>query len=218
MLTGARGCNLAPAMPSNNGESGWSGLFWEAFRRSKNPMVLLDDHRCHVETNGAYLQLSGYGRAALIGRPVYELVVGGPIMSESEWHATLRRGQFAGAADLRCADGRSVRVEFAGHPEIVTGRRLVLLVVLTTAARGRRAADGTERASGSGRLTPREFQVIGLVALGMNGREVAQELQIAHDTVRTHMRNAMTKTGSRSRAQLVAKTLAEGLNWGEERK
>src|ERR1700761_3635853 len=112
-------------MPSNNGESGWSGLFWEAFRRSKNPMVLLDDHRRHVETNGAYLQLSGYGRAALIGRPVYELVVGGPIMSESEWHATLRRGQFAGAADLRCADGRSVRVEFAGHPEIVTGRRLV---------------------------------------------------------------------------------------------
>jgi DNA-binding CsgD family transcriptional regulator len=217
MLAGVRGWNLAPAMPSNNGESGWSGLFWEAFRRSKNPMVLLDDHRCHVETNGAYLQLLGYPRSALIGRPVYELVVGGPIMSESEWHAVLRHGQFTGAADLRCAEDRSVRVEFAGHPEIVTGRQLVLFVVLTTASRGRRVPDQTENAPGSGRLTPRELEVIDLVALGMSGREVAAELQIAHDTVRTHMRNAMTKTGSRSRAQLVAKTLAEGLTWDDRK-
>jgi PAS domain S-box-containing protein len=218
MLGGPARCNVLPVMPSNDGQSGWSGLFWEAFRRSKNPMVLLDDHRCHVETNGAYLQLLGYRRAALIGRPVYELVLGGPIMSESEWQGVLRRGQFAGVADLRCAEGRSVRVEFAGRPEIVTGRQLVLFVALTTASRGRRPADGMEKASGSGRLTPREMEVIDLVALGMSGREVAQELQIAHDTVRTHMRNAMTKTGSRSRAQLVAKTLAEALSWSDARK
>lgn len=202
-----------PVMASGNGQSGWSGLFWEAFRRSKNPMVLLDEHRCHVETNGAYLQLLGYRRDALIGRPVYDLVVGGPSLNETEWHAILRHGQFAGGADLRCADGRSLRVEFAGHPEIVTGRQLVLFVVLTTSPRGRRAANGEDKAHGTGRLTARELEVIELVALGMSGREVAQELQIAHDTVRTHMRNAMTKTASRSRAQLVAKTLAEGLTW-----
>jgi PAS domain S-box-containing protein len=217
MLAGRRGSNV-PVMPSDNGESGWSGLFWEAFRRSKNAMVLLDDHRCHVEINGAYLQLLGYPRAALIGRPVYGLVVGGPIMSESAWHAILRQRQFAGAADIRCAEGRCIHVEFAGHPEIVTGRQLVLLVVLTAAARGRLAPAGADTTPVIGRLTARELEVIELVALGMSGREVAQELQIAHDTVRTHMRNAMTKTASRSRAQLVAKTLAEGLSWREDRK
>jgi DNA-binding NarL/FixJ family response regulator len=47
----------------------------------------------------------------------------------------------------------------------------------------------------------------------LSGPEVAQELQIAHDTVRTHVRNAMTKTEARSRAQLVAKTLGEGMLW-----
>jgi PAS domain S-box-containing protein len=217
MLAGPRASNV-PVMPSGNGESGWSGLFWEAFRRSKNAMVLLDDQRRHVETNGAYLQLLGYPRSALIGRPVHELVVGGPIMSEDAWQAILRHRQFAGAADLRCAEGRCIHVEFAGHPEMVTGRQLVLLVVLTAATRGRRAPYAADEAPRIGRLTARELEVIELVALGMSGREVAQELQIAHDTVRTHMRNAMTKTGSRSRAQLVAKTLAEGLSWPDERK
>jgi DNA-binding CsgD family transcriptional regulator len=50
-----------------------------------------------------------------------------------------------------------------------------------------------------------------LVALGMTGREIAAELHIAHHTVRTHLRNAMLKTGARSRAHLVAKALADGL-------
>ena len=35
-------------------------------------------------------------------------------------------------------------------------------------------------------------------------------LGIAHDTVRTHVRNAMGKTGARSRAHLVAKAIGEG--------
>ncbi len=49
------------------------------------------------------------------------------------------------------------------------------------------------------------------MALGNTGPEIADELQIAHDTVRTHVRNAMAKTDARSRAHLVAKALGEGL-------
>lgn len=37
-----------------------------------------------------------------------------------------------------------------------------------------------------------------LVAEGRTGREIADELHIAHDTARTHVRNAMTKLGARS--------------------
>ena len=55
-----------------------------------------------------------------------------------------------------------------------------------------------------------------LVALGNSGPEIAEELRIAHDTVRTHARNAMTKVGARSRAHLVAKALGEGLVLGLE--
>jgi PAS domain S-box-containing protein len=204
-------------LPAAGARSGWSRLFWEAFTHSKNAMVLLDDDRRHVEVNGAYLQLLGYPRAALIGRPVYEFVVDGPIVTLPEWRTILRRRQFVGTADLIRADGGKVWVEFAGHPETVTGQRLVLFVVLTTSRRGRRRSAGAGGTVGaeatSAGLTPREFEVIQLVALGLSGREIAQELHLAHDTVRTHVRNAMTKLGARSRAQLVAKTLGDGLGW-----
>lgn len=204
-------------LPAAGERSGWSRLFWEAFTHSKNAMVLLDDDRRHVEVNGAYLQLLGHPRAALIGHPMYEFVVDGPIVTLPEWRTILRRQQFVGSADLIRADGGKVWVEFAGHPETVTGHRLVLFVVLTTSRRGRRRSGGPGGAIGADAttagLTPREFEVIQLVALGLSGREIAQELHLAHDTVRTHVRNAMTKLGARSRAQLVAKTLGDGLGW-----
>ena len=63
----------------------------------------------------------------------------------------------------------------------------------------------------SGSLSMREREVVRLVALGNTGPEIAGELQISHDTVRTHARNAMLKVGARSRAHLVAKALGEGL-------
>lgn len=59
-------------------------------------------------------------------------------------------------------------------------------------------------------LSPREREVVHLVSLGAAGPEIAEELGISHETVRTHVRNAMDKLGARSRAQLVAKALAEG--------
>ena len=55
--------------------------------------------------------------------------------------------------------------------------------------------------------------MVRLLALGLTGPEVAEELQLAHNTVRTHVRNAMAKSGARSRAQLVARAVGEGTVW-----
>jgi DNA-binding NarL/FixJ family response regulator len=62
-----------------------------------------------------------------------------------------------------------------------------------------------------GTLSRRELEVLRLIALGYSGPEIAAELDLAHDTVRSHVRNAMRKAGARSRAQLVAKALGEAL-------
>jgi PAS domain S-box-containing protein len=192
--------------------SGWSALFRDAFNQSRNAMVLLDDERRHVEVNGAYVQLLGYRPSDLIGRPVYELRADHSATSEKLWHAALRRKQFTGTIELLRADGGHVTVEYAGHPEIVTGRRLVLFVALRAARAGRLRDDdpgGLVRAD----LSRRELEVVKLLAEGLSGPEVAEELRIAHNTVRTHTRNAMTKMNARSRAQLVAKSLAELVYW-----
>jgi DNA-binding CsgD family transcriptional regulator len=41
--------------------------------------------------------------------------------------------------------------------------------------------------------------------------EICTDLHIAPDTVRAHVRNAMAQTGARTRAQLVAIALSDGL-------
>ena len=194
-------------------DSGWSGLFWQAFTRSRNAMVLLDDQRCHVEVNGAYLALIGYQRRELIGRPVYELLAHGPLATTQQWEAALSQRQFTGQAEIVGAGGQHVMVEFAGHPEVVTGRRLVLFVVLRTARAGRTLPEPASSPTETRALSSRELDVVRLLALGLTGPEVAEELQLAHNTVRTHVRNAMAKSGARSRAQLVARAVGEGTVW-----
>ncbi len=194
--------------------SGWSALFRDAFNQSRNAMVLLDDDRRHVEVNGAYVQLVGYRPSELIGRPVSELRADGATVSAAQWHSALGRKQFTGTVELLRADGGRVTVEFAGHPEIVTGRQLILFVALRV-ARGGRLRDDDAPATARPDLSPRELDVVRLLALGFSGPEVAEELRIAHNTVRTHTRNAMTKVGARSRAQLVAMSLAECMYWPE---
>lgn len=39
-------------------------------------MMLLDSRRCYADVNGASLKLMGYTRDELIGRPLYDFVVG----------------------------------------------------------------------------------------------------------------------------------------------
>jgi len=175
-------------------------------------MVLLDDERRHVEVNGAYVQLLGYRPSDLIGRPVSELRADRSPVPAEQWNAALRQKQFTGTIEMLRADGGHVTVEFAGHPEIVTGRQLVLFVALR-AARGARIRDEGPEVSVRADLSQRELEVVKLLAEGFSGPEVADELRIAHNTVRTHTRNAMTKMNARSRAQLVAKALAECAYW-----
>jgi PAS domain S-box-containing protein len=173
-------------------------------------MVLVDDERNHVDVNGAYLTLLGYRRGELLGRPVYSLIVGGPRASEVEWHAAISQGQFTGDTEFRRADGNLVAVQYAATTEVVTGRYLVLFVILSSSRWGSRFRRTVPSESGSAPLSEREREVVRLVALGYTGPEIADELHIAHETVRTHVRNAMRKLHARSRAHLVAKALAEG--------
>jgi PAS domain S-box-containing protein len=189
---------------------GWSGLFSMAFERSRNAMILTDEQRRIQSANGAFVALLGRRRPAVIGRRVYELVDEGPLLSEEDWSAALRAGRFTGDAMLVKDDGATVAVQWAASTEVVTGRRLVLFVALATSRWGGRFRRSAAAGSAPQTLTVREREIVQLVSLGGAGPEIADELQISHETVRTHVRNAMEKLDARSRAHLVAKALAEG--------
>jgi DNA-binding CsgD family transcriptional regulator len=194
------------------GRSGdWSKLFSAAFQQSRNAMMLLDSSRCFVDVNGALLKLTGYKRDHLVGRPLYDIVVGGPLNSREEWEAMMASGRFTGEAELLCADSHGVAVQWGANVEVVTGHRLILVVTLSVSRWGRRFRRAVEAEQEIAALSEREFSVVRLVALGDSGPEIAETLGITHETVRTHVRNAMVKTATRSRAQLVAKVLGEGI-------
>jgi len=195
---------------SNVDTRGWAGLFTSAFRQSRNAMVLLDSHRRHVDANGAYVRLLGYPREEILGVPASEYVAGGPLLTDAEWDAMLDGGPFTGEAGLLSAEGTVVAVQWAVTPEAITGHRLVLFVALTTSRWGRHFRRPVEIEESSGPLSARERQIVHLIAMGSTGPEIADELHISHDTVRTHVRNAMGKVGARSRAHLVARALGEG--------
>jgi len=197
------------AEPDPRGD--WETLFAAAFVQSRNPMTLLDGERRHVDVNGAYLRLLGYPREQLIGHPVYELVAGGPMASRREWDAAVRRGHFTGTVELIAADGNHIGVQWAATTENLPSGPVVLIVAVTTERWGRSFRRPETPQSAARPLTARELQVVRLVALGATGPEIADELRIAHDTVRAHARNAMEKVGARSRAHLVARAFAEGL-------
>ena len=51
---------------------------------------------------------------------------------------------------------------------------------------------------------------MGLLSQGLSGEEAARQLFLSSETVRTHVRNAMTKLGAATRAHAVALALQRG--------
>jgi DNA-binding NarL/FixJ family response regulator len=57
--------------------------------------------------------------------------------------------------------------------------------------------------AGDDDLTPREAEVLRLIAAGKSNREIARALFVSEATVKTHVNRIFAKTGSRDRGQAV---------------
>jgi DNA-binding NarL/FixJ family response regulator len=62
-----------------------------------------------------------------------------------------------------------------------------------------------------GELTPREVEVVALVACGLSNREIAERLVVTPATAKTHVSRALRKLDARDRAQLVTLAYETGL-------
>jgi len=60
-------------------------------------------------------------------------------------------------------------------------------------------------------LTEREREVLRLLVLGRSNKEIGRDLQIAEDTVKTHVKHIMAKLGVQSRTQVVLSAMRLGL-------
>jgi DNA-binding NarL/FixJ family response regulator len=101
---------------------------------------------------------------------------------------------------------RAVRVVAAGDALLAPSitRRMIADLVSRHAAPRRSAAE-------LARLTPRETEVLELLARGMSNAEIAAVLFVSEETVKTHVGKVFAKLGLRDRAQAVVMAYETGL-------
>ncbi len=102
----------------------------------------------------------------------------------------------------------AIRVVAAGEALLapVVTRRVIDAFVRRTPAPSQKATD--ERL---GFLTPRELEVLGLMARGLSNQDIAQRLFVSEGTTKTHVSNVLAKLGLRDRVQAVVFAYESGV-------
>lgn len=197
-----------------------SGLPWPCFVVSLDQEVLYWDPRLQ--------ELLGYSPAAAVGRRCWELGLGlgGPGLTSDcregcVIQRTARVGMVPASADLdmRASWGAWRRVSVVpvalGHLGWVD--RLLVFVLVSV-----RERDGEEVADVAAQLwraalpkdvslTAREREVMVMVARGLRNAQVAEELGVSLNTVRSHVANVRGKLGVSSRMEAALVCLRLGL-------
>jgi DNA-binding CsgD family transcriptional regulator len=88
----------------------------------------------------------------------------------------------------------------------LAGRRQTFVtnqVVASDAVPGSEPFAPNERKRDELGITPRELEILGLVAQGLSNREIAGKLFVSENTVKTHCSRTFEKLGARRRTQAV---------------
>jgi DNA-binding CsgD family transcriptional regulator len=182
--------------------------------RSADPMLIADDHRRWVTGNAAACDLLGLALQEVCWHTMDEFTApAGRLRLEQQWPAFLGGGSAGGSYELSLPERGPLTVEFSAIAHVLPGRHLVVFVA-PAAAEGATVhtspwvvvADSGRRAH----LTKREREVMTLIAAGGRSGDVAQQLFLSGETVKSHVHHAMVKLGARTRAQAVALALLTG--------
>jgi PAS domain S-box-containing protein len=162
--------------------------------------------------------LYGWTREEALGRDVRDLTV-----PENERHnagqiiAALQQGEsWQGAFRLRRKDGSLFTAYVKDSPILDDEGRLTGMVGvsieiadphLASAVRSLVSSDGHGMHRRTRTLSPREREVLALLARGLTGEQIAERLVLSPETVRTHIRNAREKLGASTRVEAVTMAL-----------
>jgi len=102
----------------------------------------------------------------------------------------------------------AIRVAAAGEALLAPSVTRRLISAFTTRPV---AAPAAVSPAGLGDLTPREVEVLALLAEGLSNAEIAGRLFVGEATVKTHVARVLTKLGVRDRVQAVIVAFRSGL-------
>ena len=102
-------------------------------------------------------------------------------------------------AALVKADPEIALVRQADEADLVVSERVIATAAPVTMPREDTA------------LTPRELDVLRLVANGLGNKQIAAELALSPHTVKYHLASVLAKLGARSRTEAVSRGIRTGL-------
>jgi DNA-binding NarL/FixJ family response regulator len=119
----------------------------------------------------------------------------------------------AGASGFLLKDARPA--ELIGAVRTVAAGEALISPAVTRRLVGRYASrlrpEPVEPAAAAAGLAPREVEVLTLIAHGLSNAEIAAELVISQETVKTHVSRLLAKLGLRDRVQAVVHAFRTGL-------
>lgn len=131
---------------------------------------------------GTFVVVSALGLALMVGTVLR-------LLAQAEWATTGGASTASAPGDARSPD----------QPDRHHG---------VDAPNGGSAVSGWRNPDG---LSPRETEVLALIAAGRSNQEITEELHVSMATVKTHVNRIFAKTGVRDRAQAVAYAYEQGL-------
>jgi DNA-binding NarL/FixJ family response regulator len=111
----------------------------------------------------------------------------------------------AGAEEIRRALDQVMRGQAAIDPAV---QHHLLDVIAASPSGPKEQSSQPQLPDG---LTPREAEVLGLIAEGLSNREIAERLYVNETTIKSHINHLFAKTGVRDRAQAVTYAYRSGL-------
>ena len=181
-------------------------------------MIATDADGVITTWNSRAETLYGWSRDEARGRHIIELMMPSESRRAAESIlATLQRGDsWQGPFRLRRKD-ESIITAFVKSSPVLDDDGVLIGVVgvsieiadseLAMAVRALAEVDRGVPGRRARTLSPREREVLGLLARGLTGEQIAERLVLSPETIRTHIRNAREKLGASTRVEAVTMAL-----------
>jgi PAS domain S-box-containing protein len=182
------------------------------FDRSLIPMMIIDNDRSYVDFNAPARLLFRMSLKELRGLRVDDLTADEDLPALQEaWDELIERGTVSDRYTVTFKDGSTLLVFFAAIANALPGQHLIVFVPTDWPGDELEELQPAVDSGYGNRLSPRQVEVLRLVALGANVSQIAQELSISDTTVRTHVKNILQRSGAKNRAHAVALAMRDGL-------